>query len=140
VDRSTPSRVPSGENPFHLTPWWRVLSKEPMRSASNWALISSYLCLCSADCSSLVIGSSLAILSTAVDGVKEDDEVDEDDDGNDGPTGRVRMCCRSNTIGEQRRATRGAGRLLGLLVGPGLSVNSSRSGIRPGFGVARHAT
>jgi hypothetical protein len=48
-----------------------------------------------------VIDSSLAIPSTAVDGVEEDDEVDEDDkdgeddeDGEDGPTGRARMCCR----------------------------------------------
>ena len=29
-----------------------------------------------------------------------------------GPTGRVRMCCRSKPTGEQRRATRRAGRLL----------------------------
>jgi hypothetical protein len=48
-----------------------------------------------------VIGSSLAILSTATDGVKEDDEVDEDDeDDDDGPTGRARMCCRSKPAGE----------------------------------------
>jgi hypothetical protein len=41
-----------------------------------------------------VIGSSLAILSTAVDGIEEDDELDEDDeDGDDGPTGHARMCC-----------------------------------------------
>jgi hypothetical protein len=51
-----------------------------------------------------VIGSSLAIPSIAVDGVKEDDEVDEDD-GDDGPTGRSRICCRSKPTGEQRRAT-----------------------------------
>jgi hypothetical protein len=50
-----------------------------------------------------VSGSSLAILSTAVDGVKEDDEVDEDDeDSEDGPTGRARMCCPSKLTGEQR--------------------------------------
>jgi hypothetical protein len=49
-----------------------------------------------------VIGSSLAIPSTAADGVEEDDEVDEDDeDGDDGPTGRARMCCRSKPVGEQ---------------------------------------
>ena len=30
-----------------------------------------------------------------------------------GPTGRARMCCRSKPTGEQRRATRRAGRLLG---------------------------
>jgi hypothetical protein len=32
-------------------------------------------------------------------------------------------CCRSKSTGEQRHATRGAGRLPGLLVGPGPSVN-----------------
>jgi hypothetical protein len=66
-----------------------------------------------------VIGSPLAISSTAVDGVEEDDEIDEnDEDGDDGPTGRDRICCRSKPAGEQRQATRGAGRLSGLLVGP----------------------
>ena len=30
-----------------------------------------------------------------------------------GPTGRARMCCRSKPTGEQRRATRRGGRLLG---------------------------
>jgi hypothetical protein len=50
-----------------------------------------------------VIGSSLAIPSTTVDGVEENDEVDEDDeDGEDGPTGRARMCCQSKPTGEQR--------------------------------------
>jgi hypothetical protein len=82
----------------------------------------------------------LAIPSTAVDGVEQDDEVDEDDDGDDGPTRCARMRCRSKPTGEQRRATRGAGRLPGLLVGPGPSVNGPRSGTRPGFGVARRAT
>jgi hypothetical protein len=49
-----------------------------------------------------VIGSSLAILSTAADGVGKDDEVDEDDeDDDDGPTGRARMCCRSKPASEQ---------------------------------------
>jgi hypothetical protein len=32
-------------------------------------------------------------------------------------------CCQSKPTGEQRQATRGAGRLPGLLVGPGPSVN-----------------
>jgi hypothetical protein len=50
------------------------------------------------------------------------------------------MCCRSKPTGEQRQATRGAGRLLGLLVGPGPSVNGPRSATRPGFCVARRAT
>jgi hypothetical protein len=35
----------------------------------------------------------------------------------------LRKCCRSKPTGEQRQATRGAGRLPGLLVGPGPSVN-----------------
>jgi hypothetical protein len=78
-----------------------------------------------------VIGSSLVIPSTEVDGVDEDDEVDEVD--KDGPTRRARMCCRSKPTVEQRQATRGAGTLPGLLVGPGPSVNGLRSGTRPGF-------
>jgi hypothetical protein len=47
-----------------------------------------------------VIGSSLAILPSAIDEVNGDDEVDEDgvDDDDevdeDGPTGRARICCR----------------------------------------------
>jgi hypothetical protein len=41
-------------------------------------------------------------------------------------------CCRSKSTGEQRQATRGAGRLPGLLVGPDPSINGSRSGTRPG--------
>src|SRR6185436_5275883 len=56
TDKSTLSRAPSGENPFHLMPWLRVLSKEPMRSASNRALISSYFFLCSGESSSYVMG------------------------------------------------------------------------------------
>jgi hypothetical protein len=64
-------------------------------------------------------------------GVKEDDEVDEDDEddeaGDNGPTGRARMCCRSKPTGEQRLATQGTGRLPGLLVGPGPSVNGPKS-------------
>jgi hypothetical protein len=35
----------------------------------------------------------------------------------------LEMCCRSKPTGEQRQVTRGAGRLPGLLVGPGASVN-----------------
>jgi hypothetical protein len=76
-----------------------------------------------------VIGSSLVLPSAEVDVVDED-----------GPTGRARMCCRSKPTGEQRQATREAGRLSGLLVGPGPSVNSPRSGTRPGVWVARCAT
>jgi hypothetical protein len=33
------------------------------------------------------------------------------------------LCCQSKPTGEQRQATRGAGRLPELLVGPGPSVN-----------------
>jgi hypothetical protein len=67
-----------------------------------------------------------------VDGVKEDDEVDEDgEDGEDGPIRRARICCQSKPAGEQRQATRGAGRLPGLLVGLDPSVNGPRSGTRP---------
>src|SRR6185295_18263627 len=56
TDRCTLSRATSGENPFHLMPWLRVLSKEPMRSASSRALISSYFFLCSGGSSSYVMG------------------------------------------------------------------------------------
>jgi hypothetical protein len=66
-DRSTPSRAPSGENPFHLMPWWQVLSKDPMRSASKRALISSNLCLCSGVNSSYVTGSPFDIPMAEVD-------------------------------------------------------------------------
>jgi hypothetical protein len=48
--------------------------------------------------------------------------------------------CQSKPTGEQQQATRGAGRLPGLLVGLGPSVNGPRSGTRPGFWVARRAT
>jgi hypothetical protein len=51
-----------------------------------------------------VIGSSLAILPSAVDEVNDDDDVDEDGDDEvdeDCPTGRARMCCRSKPAGEQ---------------------------------------
>jgi hypothetical protein len=43
------------------------------------------------------------------------------------------ICCRSKPAGEQQQATRGAGRLPGLLVGPGPSVNGPRSGTRSGL-------
>jgi hypothetical protein len=52
-----------------------------------------------------VIGSSLAILLSAIDEVNGDDKVDEDGDDEvdeDSPTGRARMCCRSKLTGEQR--------------------------------------
>jgi hypothetical protein len=104
-----------------------------------------------------VIGSSLDILLTTTDRADEDDEVDEEDanaddevdeeDANaddevdeDGPTGRARMCCRSKPIGEQRQATRGAGRLSGRLAGPGPSVNGPAIWRTPWLGVARRAT
>jgi hypothetical protein len=51
-----------------------------------------------------VIGSSLAILPSAVDEVNGDDDVDEDGDDEvdeDCPTGRARMCCRLKPAGEQ---------------------------------------
>jgi hypothetical protein len=104
-----------------------------------------------------VIGSSLDIPLTTVDRADEDDgvaeedanannEVDEDganaDDEVDeeGPTGRARMCCRSKPTGEQRQATRGAGRLPGRLVGPGPSVNGPAIWRTPWLGVTRRAT
>jgi hypothetical protein len=65
----------------------------------------------------------------------EVDVVDED-----GPTGRAIIFCRSKPTGEQRQATRGAGRLPGLLVGPSPLVNGPGSGTRPGVWVARRAT
>jgi hypothetical protein len=93
-----------------------------------------------------VIGSSLDILPTTADRADEDDGVDEDcanaDDevDEDGPTGRARMCCRSKPTGEQRQATRGAGRLPGRLAGPGPSVNGPAIWRTPWLGVARRAT
>jgi hypothetical protein len=51
-----------------------------------------------------VIGSSLAILPSAIDEINYDDEVDEDGDDEvdeDGLTGRARMCYRSKPAGEQ---------------------------------------
>ena len=59
---------------------------------------------------------------------------DVDADVVEGPTGRARMCCLPKPTGEQRRATRRAGRLPGLLVGPGPSGNGPQnSGTRPGW-------
>jgi hypothetical protein len=52
----------------------------------------------------------------------------------------VHNYCWSKPAGEQRQATRGAGRLPGLLVGLGPSVNGLGSGTHPGFRVARRAT
>jgi hypothetical protein len=94
-DRSTPSRAPSGENRFHLKPWWRVLSKDLMRLASKRALISSNFCLCSGVSSSYVTGSPFDIPTAKVDVV-----------GVEGPTGRARMCCRPKPPDRCRQATR----------------------------------
>jgi hypothetical protein len=41
---------------------------------------------------------------------------------------QVEACCQSKPTSEQRQATRGAGRLPGLLVGPSPSVNGPGSG------------
>jgi hypothetical protein len=49
-------------------------------------------------------------------------------------------CCRSKPTGEQRQATRGAGRLPGRLAGPGPSVNGPAIWRTPWLGVARRAT
>jgi hypothetical protein len=94
-DRSTPSRVPSGENPFYLMPWWRVLSKDPMRSASKRALISSNFWLCLGVSSSYVTGSPFDIPMVEVDVVDVE-----------GPTGHARMCCRPKPTDGHRQATR----------------------------------
>jgi hypothetical protein len=51
-----------------------------------------------------------------------------------GPRDWVHSCCRSKPTGEQRQATRGAGRLPGLLVGPGPSVNGPRVRHTPWLG------
>ena len=98
TDMSTSSRAPSGENPFHLMPWLRVLSKEPRRSASKTALSSSYFFLCSSGRSSYVSGLS-AISVVDADAVVESC-----------PTGRARLCCCQNppasSDGQHRRAGR----------------------------------
>jgi hypothetical protein len=106
-DRSTPSRAPLGENPFHLMSWWRVLSKDPMRSASKRALISSNFYLCSGVSSSYVTGSPFDIPTMEVDVV-----------GVEGPTERVRMCCRSKPPDGHQQATRDPGGPEPLSVGP----------------------
>jgi hypothetical protein len=106
-DRSTPSRAPSGENPFHQMPWWRVLSKDPMRLASKGALISLNFCLCSGVSSSYVTGSPFDIPTTEVDVV-----------GVECPTGRARMCCRPKPPDGHQQATRESGGLEPLSVGP----------------------
>src|SRR3954468_2367329 len=99
-----------------------VLSKEPMRSTSKRFLISSYFALCSSGSSSYVTD----LLSIAAS--------DVDVDVVEGPTGCARMCCLPKLTGEQRRATRRAGRLPELLVGPGPSGNGQQnSGTRPGL-------
>jgi hypothetical protein len=90
-----------------------------------------------------VIGSSLAILPSAADEANGGDDVDEDGDDEvdeDGPTGRARMCCRSKPTGEQRQATREAGRLPGRLVGPDPSVNGPAIWHTPWLRVAKRAT
>jgi hypothetical protein len=71
----------------------------------------------------------------AVDEVEH--AVDEDVVDEVGPIGRARMCCQSKPTGEQRQATRGAGRLPERLAGPGPSFNGPESGTRPGFGICR---
>jgi hypothetical protein len=106
-DRSTPSRAPPGKNPFHLMPWWRVLSKDQMRSASKRALISSNFCLCSGVSFSYVTGSPFDIPMVEVDVV--DVEC---------PTRRARMCCRSKPTDGRRQATQEPGGPEPLSVGP----------------------
>jgi hypothetical protein len=106
-DRSTSSRAPSGENPFHLMPWWQVLSKDPMRSASKRALISSNFYLCSGVSSSYMTRSPFDIPTVEVDVVDVE-----------GPTGRARMCYRSKPTDERRQATREPGGPEPLSVGP----------------------
>jgi hypothetical protein len=105
-DRSTPSRAPSGENPFHLMPWWRVLSKDPMRLASKRALISSNSCLCSGVSSSYVTGSPFDITTAKVDVV-----------GVECPTERARMCCQPKPPDGRQHATREPGGPKPLSVG-----------------------
>jgi hypothetical protein len=106
-DRSTRSRAPSGGNPFHLMPWWRVLSKDPMRSSSKRALISSNFYLCSRVSSSYVTRSPFNISMAEVVVV-----------GVEGPTGRARMCYRPKPPDGCRQATREPGGLEPLSVGP----------------------
>jgi hypothetical protein len=115
-DRSTPLRAPSGKNPFHLMSWWRVLSKDPMKSASKRALISLNFCLCLGVSSSYVTGSPFDIPTAEVDVV--------DVEGPTGrarmccPIGRARMCCRPKPTDGCRQATRELGGPEPLSVGP----------------------
>jgi hypothetical protein len=97
-DRSTPSRAPSGENPFHLMPWWQVLSKDSMRLASKRALISSNFWLCPGVSSSHVTESPFNIPMAEVDVVDIE-----------GTTGCARMCCQPKPTDSHRHATREPG-------------------------------
>jgi hypothetical protein len=106
-DRSTPLRAPSGENPFHMMSWRWVLSKDPMRSASKRALISSNFCLCSGVSSSYVIESPFDNPMAEVDVV-----------GVEGPIGRARMCCQPKPPDGHRQATQELGGPKPLSVGP----------------------
>jgi hypothetical protein len=106
-DRSTPSRAPSGENPFHLMLWWRVLSKDPMRLASKRALISSNFYWCSGVSSSYVTESTFDVPMAEVDVV-----------GVEGPNGCARMCCQPKPLDGRRQATRDPGGPEPLSVSP----------------------
>jgi hypothetical protein len=106
-DRSTQSRAPSDENPFHLMPWWRVLSKDPMRSASKRALISLNFYLCSGVSSWYMTGPPFDIPMVEVDVVNVE-----------GPTRCARMCCRLKPTDERQQATREPGGPEPLSVGP----------------------
>jgi hypothetical protein len=106
-DRSTPSRAPLGKNPFHLMPWWWVLSKGLMRSALKRALISLNFYLCSGVSSSYVTGSPFDIPTMEVDVVDVE-----------GPPGRARTCCRPKPTDGRRQATREPGGLEPLSVSP----------------------
>src|SRR4051812_18334354 len=93
-------------------PCVRVLSKEPMRSASKTALISSYRFLCSSGRYSYVTGSS-AIATAGVDVVAVAC-----------PTGRARMCRRPKPPpASGGGATRGEPGSPWDGCGPGSSVN-----------------
>jgi hypothetical protein len=123
-DRSTSSRAPSGENPFHLMPWWQVLSKDPMRSASKRALISSNFCLYSGVSSSYMTGSPFDIPTAEVDVV-----------GVEGLTGRARMYCRPKPPDGCRQATREPGGPEPLSI-----ISAARTCPEVGVHWARHLT
>jgi hypothetical protein len=110
-DRSTPSRAHSGENPFHLMLWWRVLAKDPMRSASKRALISSNICLCSGVSPSYVIGSPFDIPMAEVEVVDVE-----------GPTVCARMCCQPKPTNGHQQATREPGGPEPLSVSPAAHI------------------